>query len=171
MPVCPSVIDDVETWEPTMKRFLVLLSVSSVCVYAVATSAQAAVTTNTAVQIDSLVLVPCTGDLVELQGPLHMVSSVTVNGNRISGQVLTQPAGVSGSDLTTGAAYRGTGETAFRFSDDLRNGQAVETFVNNFKIIGAGNTPNYLVHENSHVTISADGSVTAVVDNLSITCG
>jgi hypothetical protein len=154
-----------------MKRFLVLLSVLSICAYAVATSAQAAVTTNTTVQIDTMVFVPCSGDWVELQGPLHLLSSVTINGNRISGQVLTQPAGVSGTDLTTGAAYQGTGETASRFSEDLANGQAVETFVNNFKIVGAGTAPNYLVHENAHVTISADGSVTAIVDNTSITCG
>jgi hypothetical protein len=153
-----------------MKRFFILLSALSVAIYTAATSAQAAVTTNTTVQIDTSVLVPCTGDWVELQGPLHIVSSTTVNGNRISGQLDTQPAGVYGNDLTTGAAYRGTGETDYRFSNDLTNGQAVETFVNNFKIVGAGTAPNYLVHENTHLTISADGSVTAVVDNLSINC-
>jgi len=44
------------------------------------------------------------------------------------------------------------------------------TFVNNFKIIGQGPNNNFLVHENLHVTINADGTLTAFVDNFSFTC-
>jgi hypothetical protein len=154
-----------------MKRFLVLLGALCACACVAAAGTRAAVSINTLVPVDVSVLVPCTGDVVELSGPLHIVSSVTINGNQISGQSLTQPAGISGTDLTTGAAYRGTGDTATRFSGSLSNGQFVETFVNNFKIVGVATAANYLVHETTHVTINANGSATAVVDNLSGTCG
>jgi hypothetical protein len=42
--------------------------------------------------------------------------------------------------------------------------------VNNFRIIGQGPGNNYLVHEVFHVTINANGEVTAYVDNFSIEC-
>ena len=44
------------------------------------------------------------------------------------------------------------------------------SFVNNFKIVGQGPGNNYLVHENFHVTVSTNGDVTALHDNLTIDC-
>jgi hypothetical protein len=140
-------------------------------VLASATTAQAKVTTNISVPVDIVVFVPCTGDLVELTGQLHVLVSVTATGNHLSGRALAQPQGVTGADLTTGASYQGTGETMTGFSETLTNGLAQETFVNNFKLIGQGSSPNFLVHENTHVTINPDGNATAVVDSFSISCG
>jgi hypothetical protein len=42
--------------------------------------------------------------------------------------------------------------------------------VNNFRIIGQGKGNNFLVHENLHLTINANGVATAVHDNFSIDC-
>jgi hypothetical protein len=135
-----------------------------------APAAQAAVTVNTRVPIDLLVTIPCTGDTVELTGPLHILSSFTINANQVSGYDHAQPQGVSGTDLTTGAKYQGTGVTQDQFSLRLVNGQAQFSSVNNFKIIGQGSAANYLVHENTHLTFNANGTVTANVDNFSLSC-
>ena len=42
--------------------------------------------------------------------------------------------------------------------------------MNNFRIIGQGPGNNFLVHETFHVTINANGVVTATVDNFSVEC-
>ena len=44
------------------------------------------------------------------------------------------------------------------------------SFVNNFKIIGPGPGNNLLIHENFHMTVNADGTVTVVIDNTSFSC-
>src|SRR5215467_3765370 len=44
------------------------------------------------------------------------------------------------------------------------------TLVNNFRIIGQGTGNNFLVHETFHITVNADGTMTAFVDNFSVDC-
>ena len=153
-----------------MRRLLALVGIFILGGFAGVTAARADVVTNETVPVDIIVLVPCTGHLVELTGTLHVVLSETTHGSHVSGTLLLQPQGIAGTDLTTGATYRGTGETLTTFGDTSTNGEAHETFVNNFKIVGQGRAPNYLVHENTHVTIDANGTATATIDNLSISC-
>jgi hypothetical protein len=154
-----------------MRRFQLCSALVAVGSLMSVSMAQANVTTNTSVPIDVLVTIPCSGDVVHLTGPLHVLLTSTINGAHVSGVAHSQPQGVVGVDLTTGAEYHGTGETVTVFSGSLGNGQLQQTFVNNFNLIGQGSSPNYLVHELVHVTINADSSVTASVDNLSVSCG
>jgi len=130
---------------------------------------QAAVTTNTSIPITLVVNIPCAGELVVLNGPLHILFSFTFDragGFHMVGHF--QPQGISGLGQTTGAKYQATGETEFQ-----TNAKAVPfetSFVNNFKIIGQGPSNNLLIHENLHLTVNADGTVTAVIDNTSFEC-
>ena len=68
---------------------------------------------------------------------------------------------------TTVDKYQGTGVTQDEFNAKV---DMEETFINNFRIIGQGSGNNFLVHETFHVTINANGSVTAFLDNFSIDC-
>jgi len=77
------------------------------------------------------------------------------------------PQGVSGFSLTTGTKYQATGITRDNFSGRFG---FEETFVNNFRIIGQGPGNNFLVHENFHITVNANGTVTSFHDNFSIEC-
>jgi hypothetical protein len=130
------------------------------------------VTTNVQQPLDLFVFVPCAmggmGEFVQLTGTLHVLF-VTVTDAQ--GGVLTkyhfQPQGVRGVGLTTGDKYQATGET--QETIHVKVGFA-DTFVNNFKIIGQGPGNNFLIHENLHVTVLADGTVTAFVDNFSVIC-
>lgn len=136
------------------------------------TPATAAVTANLSIPLDLFVFVPCAaggaGEMVELTGPLHVVMALTAN--QAGGFTVVahfQPQGVSGIGFTTGLRYNATGETDETFT--VNAGQT-DTFVNNFKIIGQGPNNNFMVHENVHITINANGIVTASVDNLSVLC-
>ena len=139
------------------------------------TSALAAADSFTVSQkfpFDFVVFIPCAaggaGEDVELTGNLHDLFSITFDGN--GGFHLTQldnPQGISGYGSTTGVKYQATGETRDSF-----NGMVgfEETYVNNFKIIGMGTGNNYLIHENYHITVNANGTLTAYIDNFSAEC-
>jgi len=137
--------------------------------------ANAAKQVNDSTDINLTVFVPCAaggaGELVDLSGPLHTLITFTINGNNVSGTAHFQPQGLSGTGETTGDKYQATGvtkDTSFKLS--LQNGQANQTFVNNFRIIGSGAGNNFLVHEEAHITFNANGTVTVFHDNLSIEC-
>jgi len=122
--------------------------------------------------IDMVVFVPCAnggaGEEVLLSGNLHDVYHVTLTPNggfRIS--YSDNPQGISGTGRTTGAKYQATGITRDNFGGQIG---FEETFVNNFRIIGQGPGNNFLVHENFHITVHADGTVTSFHDNFSVEC-
>jgi len=136
--------------------------------------ANAAVQANDTTEINLTVFIPCAaggaGESVDLTGPLHTLITFTINGNNVSGFFHFQPQDISGTGETTGAKYQATGVTQESFKNSLQNGQANETFVNNFRIIGQGPGNNFLVHETLHFTINADGAVTVSHDNFSADC-
>jgi hypothetical protein len=130
-------------------------------------------TDNAVIPLDIFVFVPCAagslGEYVRLTGNLHALFHVTVsNSGKFTIKGHFQPQGVRGTGQSTGAKYQGTGVT-----QDLthfgRVGQ-VFTFVNNFRIIGQGRGNNFLVHDVFHITINANGTLTAFVDGFKADC-
>jgi hypothetical protein len=129
-------------------------------------------TASTRFPIDIVVFVPCAnagaGEDVELTGTLHDVFHITFdNAGGIHVKGHDNPQGISGVGLTTGTKYQGTGVTQFQFNAKVG---FEETDVNNFRIIGQGPGNNFLVHDNFHVTVNANGEVTAFHDNFRVDC-
>ncbi len=60
--------------------------------------------------------------------------------------------------------------TTDTFGGSFINGQFQETFVNRFDFIGQGSAPNFTTHETFHVTVNANGTITASFDKLSDSC-
>lgn len=105
-----------------------------------------------------------------LVGEIHVVAHLTVTpqGN-VSVHVLRHPRGLTGVDLISGATYHAVGET--RFTETLHGPSGgTFTFVENFKMIGVGKAPNYLIHVTYHETVNANGELTVVVDHFSVAC-
>jgi len=103
--------------------------------------AEAAKQVDEVADIDLAPFIPCAnggaGELVDLSGRLHIMINFTISGNNSSGVAHFQPQGISGTGETTGDKYQGTGVTKdFSFKLSFRNGQANQTLVNNFRIIG-----------------------------------
>lgn len=140
----------------------------------VAFSQATAITTNDFVPFALVAFVPCAnggaGELVLVEGTLHIQQHITINGNTASLKIHFQPQGATGTGLTTGDSYQATGVTQEHDTVPLTNGAFNFTFINNFKIIGTGPDNNLLVHQTVHVTIDANGFVTTIVDNTSIEC-
>lgn len=119
------------------------------------------------------VFIPCAlggqGEVVELTGTLHMVMHFTVDPNGGYHYDLSfQPQGMSGVGETSGDKYQATGIT--RDSANFSTLPYNSTYVNNFRIIGQGTGNNFIVHENVHFTINANGELTAYADNFSASC-
>ena len=141
----------------------------------VARPGSAGVIVNIAEPFEQLVSIPCadggSGEDVLLTGFLHILVTETLDAKgRPHLTAHFQPMGVAGTGLTTGDVYRATGITR-----ETDNGFAFAvpfevTFVNNFRIIGPGTGNNLLIHQVFHMTVDANGFVTAFVDLLSAEC-
>jgi len=126
--------------------------------------------TNEKVPISLSVVIPCTGDNVTIQGPLHVVDAITLNANTVHLTQEANPQDVSGVGSLSHAMYRGVGVTRSDLNFNVNGFPAQETFVDNFRIIGQGRAANYMIHENAHVTINANGVVTTAFDDFKATC-
>jgi hypothetical protein len=130
-------------------------------------------TQNESIPIDLFAFVPCAnggaGEVVAMSGDLHVLTHFTVsNSGNVHVTQHFQPQGISGYGTITGDKYQATGGTHEEFNE---NGLPfTDTYINNFRIIGQGPDNNFLVHENYHVTINANGVVTSFVDNFSVEC-
>ncbi len=131
-------------------------------------------TTNDFVPFAQATLVPCAnggaGEVVLVEGTLHIQQHVTINDNRVSLKIHFQPQGTTGVGQTTGDVYHAVGVTQEHDSLPLTGGAAEFTFINNFRLIGPGTDNNLQIHQTIHVTINANGVVTTDVDNTSIDC-
>ena len=129
---------------------------------------------NLSIPMELAVDVPCAnaglGETVLLTGDLHILVSSTVNGNIVRTKFHYQPQGISGYGTISGNEYHATGVTQGQFRSALRNDQATISIVNTFRLIGRGGAENFSVHENTHLTVKANGDVNALVDNLKTDC-
>lgn len=134
--------------------------------------AQGAVTYNEKYAFDMMAWVPCAndgaGENVTLSGEMHELWTVTLDGNGgFHLKMHFNPQGVTGTGDVTGAKYNATGVT----QDQLNGRIGFEyTYVNNFRIIGQGKGNNLTIHENIHITVLADGTVTSYHDDFKIDC-
>ena len=123
-----------------MKRILPLCVIGAIV--AGVSVAQAAVTTNDVQTIAFANFVPCAnggaGEVISGSLQLHILTTVTVNGNKLSAKFHFQPQSSTLVGAITGDAYQATGVTQGSFNGTFRNGLYTETDVNNFRLIGSG---------------------------------
>jgi hypothetical protein len=127
------------------------------------------VVVNTFVPFNTVVSNACTGEAVTLSGDLHIMLTIQETGNGLRIGTHAQPVGLTGTGALSGATYHGVGITRENFFVDPP-GVFDSTFVNNFYIIGEGGAPNFMVHITAHLTVNANGEVTADIVNINVTC-
>lgn len=150
-----------------MKRIAIIGLVVVALMLAFALPAQAQVLVNEKNPVTWTVVIPCSGETVVAEGYMHHKEAVTVDGaGGFHVTISDQPMGLQGVD-TAGNKYNGVGGT--RMTENMKVGY-VYTYVNNYRFIGAGKAPNFSVHETYHITINANGELTADVVNVKVTC-
>jgi hypothetical protein len=139
-------------------------------------AAYAAAQTSTTVEeipVDEIDFVPCAdggaGEEVHLTGKIHVVFQTTFDGaGGAHVRFQANDQGISGTGLTTGDKYLRTGATNIELNGKVGR---EETAGATFNFIGqGGNGNNFLVHVLFHITVHADGTVTAFVDNFRAEC-
>lgn len=135
---------------------------------------QAEVTYNEKLPVTWWVYPPCTGDVVELGGYVHALWTWTEDANggihmkwsescKLQGEVVGPP-----DSPNLGAKYNGTINFHF-YQWNIKKGET-QTVINNLRMIGKGKAPNFTVHYTRHITVNANGEVTAVVDFEKVKC-
>jgi hypothetical protein len=115
------------------------------------------------------------GEEVIVTGRLHETLHVTVTAKgNAQIKLHFQPQGVKGVGVTTGVVWAATGVTQEIATARLESlAGAVNTFVNNFRLIGPGPGNNLVLHHVRHFTINANGTVTVERGNEipEVSCG
>ncbi len=109
-------------------------------------------------------------ETVVVSGRLHILMHGTISSSgNIHSKVHFQPQNIRGFGLTSGAEYVFPG--VLQETVNL-NGPApvTHTFVNNFELIGRGRVPNLVFHLNTHLTINANGDMTAAFAHVTTDC-
>jgi len=121
--------------------------------------------TSTTIPLDAITFNTCTGEEVELSGTSHLVAQTQRDGS-IVGHFNYQ--NVSGVGLTSGIRYRASSVDHVRlgapFPSDIHS-------VRSFRLVGRGTEDNLLVRALFHITVNANGEVSAFIeDDLSSQC-
>ncbi len=153
--------------------FLLAITVLTLTLAGVAFSQALAITTNEFVPFAQAAFVPCAnggaGEVVLVEGVLHVQNHLTINNNRLSLKTHFQPQGAVGTGTITGDKYQATGVTQEQDSTGVI-GASEFSFINNFRIIGAGPDNNLQVHQLIEITIDANNIIRTNVINTTIDC-
>ena len=142
---------------------VVLVATGSLTFVAQGGAAASSVTTIVRTPVDGLLSASCTnggaGELVAISGTIQEVFHTTIDS--AGGFHVTQQfnqAGLGGTGQVTGTKYRITGGNVLAFNTKAG---VEQTLVNNFRVIAQGSHNNFVLQSTSHVTVNANGTVTA----------
>jgi len=128
-------------------------------------------TQSVVVPVQQNLIIPCAlgggGEIIVLRGDLHVLFHITQWNDVFHINMLFNPQGLTGVGQATGTIYRATGSTRDSFS--LKSG-LTETYVNNFHIIGPGQSANLIVHQTLRLTVDDNGDVHVSVNHWVIDC-
>ena len=118
--------------------------------------------------------VPCLEEPIVADGTLHEVRHVTLDdsgGRHVRTLFNVQVPKFSAVGVFSGTEYLFTGPGHFEINDDnLANPPRVRTFFDVYHLIGPGGATNILARFMFHITINAEGEVTALIDTANIQC-
>ena len=117
----------------------------------------------------------CSNELVVLSGEEHILLHSTVDtSGGLHFTIEMNIDQVRGLGLSSGTSYVGTSASSDTGHNIIGRGSFVGpaemTATNEFNMISKGAQPNFLAHLTSHITVNAQGQVTAVVADFSIDC-
>ena len=124
------------------------------------------------IPVDETLFVPCAaggaGEEVQLTGKLHHLVHFIINSTGgVHFKFHSSDQGITGTGLTTGDKYHRTGATNSEFNAKVGE---QSTVVDSFNIIGQGNGNNFLLHVTLHITVNANGTMTAEVFDFRVEC-
>lgn len=121
--------------------------------------------------IGMMFLNPCTGEHITItSGTLQLLVTMNDTTSGLHLVVHGNAQGVTAVGESTGVTYRLAGDFWFETNVAAGGFPVVVQMVETHDVISAGSTANVLVHLVSHLTINANGAVTAAVSSASAEC-
>jgi hypothetical protein len=122
-------------------------------------------TVQISIPVDATIFNDCTGENVHVVGVYHLIVHQTIQGDHINLNFSENFQDVSGTGETSGDVY----STSSTLHDHItaHKGQTVST---QQKLVMTSITSQFTLLIQLHITINANGTVTAFLDALSSTC-
>ena len=137
-----------------------------------AARAQATTVTSNASFPFAETAVSCDGETVNLSGKMHILAHATTDarsGRHVVLQINT--ASIKGVGESSGSEYVSSTTNHDSINDpDTLGGQSEHTLITKFLLVGKGRLPDMFVKTTLHVTVNANGEVTAEVTNVTAEC-
>ena len=118
--------------------------------------------------IDAVLYNDCTAEWVHYTGSYQTVTEYTINGKRVSGVFHGNTKNVVGIGLTSGNRYVGLENFIMQFSGSFVNESYTTTFLKRDIAVGGG--VRFAINQTFRLTINANGTTTASIDNISTSC-
>ena len=119
--------------------------------------------------LDVIIPNPCTGEDIHVVGDAKIVNHAVVDASGGAHfRVMSNLQGVRGTGLTSGRAYRVVDSESTVFLEGPL--PQVTTLVGTLSFVSQGRADNFLGHATTHVTINANGELTADVAIESTEC-
>jgi hypothetical protein len=155
-------------------QLTLVIMVLTVSLPRLASSQALTTTSNQFVPFAHLVEVPCAnggaGEFVLVSGTLHILFHVTTNRNQMILTSHRQLQGATGVGQITGDVYHAPDvDNATINTVPLNAGAQTVTSVSTLNLLGGADN-NLIVHLNIHLTVNANGDITAEVTNTSFDC-
>lgn len=130
-------------------------------------SALAATVYNVTYPVNFSVFNACNGENIVISGYEHDTYHITYDSN----------GGVHGDMHANLQDVKGVGDQGNTYTipgtyHENFNGQvgSEETLTETFNVISTGSAPNFVMHEDAHITVNADGTTTSYHDNFTTDC-
>lgn len=145
---------------------VVVFSLVITALLLIAVNAIARVVTNVDIPISGTVVNPCNAENVAFNGIDHFSATVTSDGAGGVHVTFHDNIHVTATG-DQGNSYEGNQEDVDAFN--ARVG-VEQTFVITFSEISNGSAPNFVVHEDMHITVNPNGTMTVFVDHFTANC-
>ena len=122
-------------------------------------------TVQISIPVDTSIFNDCTGELVDLVGTDHLLVHQTIQGNNVNVNFSENFKDIVGIGETSGDSYATT--STLHDHVTVHKGQSASA---QQKIVMTGPTTQLTIFLQLHITISANGDVTAFLDSFSSTC-
>jgi len=122
------------------------------------------------VPVASFIENPCAGEVLAVNGTLHQLMTTLQNHAWVRSRLYTSYQDLNGIGLTSGTTYRISGISKDSQSVYFGFFPRDYTTVDTLKLIPDDGGETLVLHQNTHVTIHPDGTVTASVDNARLEC-
>ncbi len=145
---------------------IVVSSLAMAALLLIAVNAMARVVTNVDIPVSGTVVNPCNGENVAFNGIDHFTATITSDGAGGVHVAFHDNIHVTATG-DQGNSYVGNQEDVDAFN--ARVG-VEQTFVVTFSEISTGSAPNFVVHEDMHMTVNPNGTVTVFFDHFTSNC-